>query len=324
MFAFLAKLIDWSIFQGVALRMPRGYAQNPRLEQALQLLNRPDFIATESHPARLDFETQKSGVRFRFPRPQPSRHAENNVVYGRLYRCTGEWQKRPVVVLLHGWADISYQTRFAWLARRCNRAGLNATSLMAPYHFQRRPRTTESTGHPDCFLLAEAASQAVAEIRSLTGWLLGEGCPAVALWGFSQGAWYAGMTVCRDPRLAVVVLAAPCARMNPWLEQVAISPRIRAQSQRGPRNMCEFECLNQTPLNLTLSQPAITPAKIVLIEGIYDLGIPKEDLEDLWQAWGQPNIWRLRHGHVTICSGVVPGLEKRVIRWLAQTLGSDS
>jgi len=252
-------------------------------------------------------------------RAQPSRHAENNTVYGRLYRCAEEWQNRPVAILLHGWGDISYQTRFAWLARRCNRAGLNAASLMAPYHFQRRPRTTGTTGNPDCLNLAEAASQAVAEIRSLTGWLLGEGCPAVALWGFSQGAWYAGMTVCRDPRLAAVVLTAPCARMNPWLEQLAISPRIRATAQKV-RELCVG--LNKTPLNLTLSRPAIAPARILMIEGIYDLGIPKEDLEDLWQAWGQPNIWRLRHGHVTLCSGAVPGLENRVVRWLAPRLAT--
>src|SRR3989442_572171 len=102
MFAFLSKLIDWSIFQGVALALPPGHAQNPRLEQALQLLNRADFFSTESHPARLEFETRK-GVRFSFPTPQLSRHHENNIVYGRLYRCPGEWQKRPVIVLLHGW-----------------------------------------------------------------------------------------------------------------------------------------------------------------------------------------------------------------------------
>src|SRR5260221_539734 len=130
MFAPLSKLIDWSVFQGVALAMPPGHAQNPRLEQALQLLNSPDFISAESHSARLELETRKSGVSFSFPSPQPSHHAENNIVYGRLYRCAGEWQKRPVNVLLHGWGDVSYHFRFPLLACRCNRAGLNAATLM--------------------------------------------------------------------------------------------------------------------------------------------------------------------------------------------------
>src|SRR4051794_5592718 len=59
MFVFLSKLIDWSIFQGVALTMPPGHGKNPRLEQALQLLNRPDFISPESRPVRLEFENCK-------------------------------------------------------------------------------------------------------------------------------------------------------------------------------------------------------------------------------------------------------------------------
>ena len=111
---------------------------------------------------------------------------------------------------------------FRCIARRCNRAGFNAATLVSPYYYQRRPRQRGALRNPDCLLLAEATAQAIAEIRALTGWLLGEGCPAVALWGFSMGAWHAGMAVCRDARLASVVLASPAVRMNPWIEQRAV------------------------------------------------------------------------------------------------------
>jgi hypothetical protein len=40
---------------------------------------------------------------------------------------------------------------------------------------------------------AEAFAQAVAEIRDLTGWLLVQGCPCVALRGLSPGRWFAGL-----------------------------------------------------------------------------------------------------------------------------------
>ena len=63
--------------------------------------------------------------------------------------------------------------------------------------------------------MAQAAAQAAAEIRALTGWLLAEGCPAVALWGLSMGGWLAGMTVCREARLAAVVMTLPTVRSNP-------------------------------------------------------------------------------------------------------------
>ena len=108
---------------------------------------------------------------------------ENNVVYGRLYRCAERWQKRPVMILLHGaGGNPDYHCEFPLMARHCNRAGFNAAMLMAPFQFQRRPRHLTRLNWPDYLQMAEIGyAQAIAEIRALTGWLLEEGCPAVAL-----------------------------------------------------------------------------------------------------------------------------------------------
>lgn len=84
------------------------------------------------------------------------------------------------------------------------------------------------------------------------------------------------------------------------------------------RELCRG--LNRTPLNLTMAQPFIPSETILLIEGIYDFMCPKEDLEDLWLSWGQPDIWRLPHGHVGICCGFLLGLSERVLRWLSPRL----
>jgi hypothetical protein len=76
--------------------------------------------------------------------------------------------------------------------------------------------------------------------------------------------------------------------------------------------------LNLTALSLTVTRPAIPKGNTLLIEGIHDLFVPKEDVEDLWQAWRQPDIWRLPHGHFSLM--FVPGLTSRVLRWLAPRL----
>jgi pimeloyl-ACP methyl ester carboxylesterase len=314
----LAKLMDWSAIQYVAMMKPAN-ACNPRLEEALQFLKGPDFIPTDSQPAQVEFD---GSLHFRFPTPRPCDSAENNVVHGRLYRCPDRWQERPVIILLHGWGDsLSHIARFPLIARRCNRAGFNAAALVAPWHFQRRPRQRGTFDSGDCLLLAKATAQAIAEIRALTGWLLGEGCPAVALWGVSMGAWYAGMAACCDARLASVVLTAPCARMNPWVEQRAVRPRIRRRL-RNMRELCEG--LNQTAMNLTSTRPVIPRENILLMEGIHDFMCPKNDIEHLWQSWGQPDIWRLPHGHVGVCCGFVPGLSGRIIDWLTPRLNGDT
>ena len=198
--------MDWSAMQSVAMMTP-ATAPSPRLEEAVQFLKGLDFIPAESQPAQVEFN---GPLHFRFPTPRPCEFAENNVVHGRLYRCPGRWQERPVIILLPGFNDsASYNLRFPLLARRCNRAGFNVATLVPPYHFQRLPRQRAAFDIGDCVFWAERTAQGIAEIRALTGWLLREGCPTVALWGYSAGASDAGMAVCRDARLAAVVMASP-------------------------------------------------------------------------------------------------------------------
>src|SRR4029434_488032 len=92
----------------------------------------------------------------------------------------------------------------------------------------------------DYLQMAETYAQAVAEIRSLSGWLLAEGCPGVALVGVSLGAYLAGLTGCNDARLAAIVMIMPAARMgllSLQLERV-VGRRVRETLLRR-RAACE-------------------------------------------------------------------------------------
>jgi hypothetical protein len=145
---------------------------------------------------------------------------------------------------------------------------------------------------------------------------LKEACP-VALWGISMGGHYAGLVASCDARLAAAVLAVPGVAVNYSITERIIWRRVR-EAMRKQRSV--FERLNQTPVNLTLLQPAILRKNILLVEAIHDLRAPKEDIERLWQAWAQPDIWRLPHGHVGICCGFPPGFTGRVLHWLSPRL----
>ena len=181
----MEKLIDWSAIQVMTLMMP-AEQHNPRLEEAVQFLNGPDFVPTDAQPARVKFNGH---LHFRFPTPRPCNFIENNVVHGRLYRCGERWQERPVIILLPGFNDsASYYLRFPLLARRCNRAGFNVATLVPPYHFQRCPTQLAAFGAGDCLLLAERTAQAIAEIRALTGWLLGGRLPRCRVVGIFGGS----------------------------------------------------------------------------------------------------------------------------------------
>jgi len=317
MIAPLAKFIDWSALQVMSLWRPLIAGQSMRLEESLQFLNGPDFIPAESQAAQVEFNDR---LHFRFPTPRPSDFTENNVVFGRLYRCAERWQERPVIILLHGGGgDPDYHFRFPLIARRCNRAGFNAATLVAPYYFQRRPRQPGALSEPDYLQTAKTFAQAVAEIRALTGWLLEEGCPTVALWGSSYGGWLAGLAACCDARLASVVMTVPGVRLNCLLAEQFVRRNIREALQE---RWAAWEQLNMNPLNLTLSRPAIPKENILLIEGIHDLFVRAEPIEELWQVWGRPDIWRLPHGHAIIGCGLLPGMTGRVLRWLSPRLSN--
>src|SRR4051812_7349099 len=205
MIAPLAKFIDWSALQMAYVVSPVRHVPESkwRLAEALEFLNGPVFFPAASDPARIEFDGRRN---FRFPTPRPSEDEENNIVYGRLYRCAERWQERPVIILSDGAFSVGYHTVFPWLARRINRAGFNVAALVAPYDLQRRPRRPIEE---NCLDFARTMAQNVAEIRALTGWLLDEGCPSVGFVGFSFGGWLAGLTACSDARIACAVLTVP-------------------------------------------------------------------------------------------------------------------
>jgi len=310
MISLLAKFIDWNALQFAAMlpafrECARG---DSKLTEAIEFLNGPNFIPAESRPAELEF---RSNIHITFRSPRPCDFAENNIVHGRLYRRAKDWQKFPTIILLHGGGDfLGHRFGFPVKVAAIQRAGFNAATLVAPYHFRRRVRHIEAFDH---LRVAKAFAQAVAEIRALTGWLLDQGCPSVALFGFSLGGWLAGLAATRDSRLKAVILALPGVRRDYRTtrgECVLWTPMRKAlEKQKAAR-----EALDKTPINLTLSQPVIPKANILLIQGRYDLLVEAELTEELWQQWKQPEIWRLSHGHISWI--FTPGLTDRVLDWL--------
>ena len=131
-------------------------------------------------------------------------------------------------------------------------------------------------------------------------------------WGISYGGWLTGLTACCDARLTSVVLTVPGVHTNLSIAKLILRRKIREVMQ-GKREA--YELLDQTSWNLTSSEPAVPKKNILLIEATHDLFAPKESMEELWQKWGQPEIWRLPQGYVGLALGV-PALTGRVLRWL--------
>ncbi len=313
--AALAKPLDWCSIQLARLSVHRGLGDAGQVAQVEALLEDPDFFG-DSIPAPLDlrFTTKHA---FQFTSPVVSPWKRNNTVHGRLFTVGKQWQDKPVVILLHGWnMQAGYHVLFPHLARRLTRRGVNVAMFALPYHTRRKPRGRKSVHNflsGDLVHVVQAAHQSLVDARALIAWLLEQGCPRIGLWGISLGAWLSGLVVCEDPRIDCAVLMSPVSRMDRVIAELDFCAPIR-RSLGGAR-------VNLDPLNLANRQLKLAPEQVLLVASQHDLFAPIKTAEDLCQAWGGTELWRLQHGHISVLMSM-PVME-RVTGWVAEKLLRD-
>jgi hypothetical protein len=284
--------------------------------EAEQLLAQPDFFPEIIHlPGDLAFSDHRH---FSFTSPIASRWMPNNTVHGRLFRTAAEWQSRPAVILLHGWnSERAYETQFPFLGWRFNRHGVNAAMIELPFHGRRRPREREAINDfisHDLLSMVEATQQALADTQALVRWLLNQGCPAVGVWGISLGAWLAGLLLCTGSTISFGTLMTPVPNVELAIRELDFCAPIR--------QALEAHTVDVTKLNLASLRLRVRADRVLIVEGEHDIFAPAEVVEELWNAWGKPNIWRVAHGHISILASL-PILE-RTVRWLAREAKSDA
>lgn len=258
------------------------------------------------------------GGRFQFTSPISTPWPENNRVPGRFVPARGPKPKPgagkgPAVILLHGWnGEAGYRNLFPPMSWRFAGLGMSVAMIELPYHGNRKPRS----GNLRNFLsgdheqMMRATQQSIADTRAVIDWLVNEGYGPIGLWGFSLGSWLSGLVACADPRLQALVLLTPVPRIDRAIHSLEFCRHIR--ETLGD----QIDIVKE--LNLTAHQPLLPPDKILLVEAIYDLFAPADAVEELWHCWGKPEIWRARHGHISILFS--PWILERMGRWLRRKL----
>jgi pimeloyl-ACP methyl ester carboxylesterase len=283
-------------------------------EAAAAFMREEQFLTGPVEPAKDLYFYNSRG--FRFSSPVKTPWPENNVVHGKLYRAGAKWRDRPSVILLHGWnGELGYYWQFPALAWRLARAGVNAAMLELPYHAQRKPQAPGAVQNfisHNLHRMAEGTQQSVSDIRALLGWLAGQGSPAIGLWGISLGAWLGGLVACHEPATDFAVLMSPVVRMDRAVEELPFCAPVRHSLKEAGLPLDAF--------NLVSHRPMTRREKILIIESRFDLFASAETIEELWGAWDEPEIWRLRHGHISILAS--PFVMERTVRWVAKKAGA--
>jgi dienelactone hydrolase len=312
MYSGLCRWIDRCVIRYAAAKLPKPAGAKARLEQAAAMVEQADFFYQGTEPAKVEL---LGGKDFRFASPIQTATPENNMVYGRISRCGKRWRQRPAVVLVHGWNDqLNYRLRFPSLMDYFTRRGVNSVVFELPYHFRRRSPLRGNGADfisEDVYYTVEATKQALAEINGLVNWLHAQGLKRVGVWGFSLGAWLAGLASCHNPGIACLVLITPMARVDRMVQEALFCQLLR----RGFQGKCP-DFLSK--LNLVAHRPLVPKINILLVEALHDVFVPKETVEELGQAWEGPEIWRLPHGHITVLGSTTTVQE--AVRWLGPRL----
>jgi pimeloyl-ACP methyl ester carboxylesterase len=306
--AIFAKPLDWFIIQ-LARRHASSHLSPPLAEgQLRQWLHNSGLLSNSQRP---QIECRLHGDRrLVYPSPVKTPYPENNIVHGRLFSASANWREHPTAILLHGWnASLCYRYIFPLLAARLRRVQVNTAMIELPYHMQRRPRNGNVTDFisSDLERTVEAACQAVSDIRALCDWLASHGVPSVGLWGFSLGAWLAGLVARSEPDLSFSVLTTPIARIDRVITDLPFCEPVRRSLGNGGPELRD--------LNLASRPPRIGPERILIMESVHDLFAPMETIEELWHAWGKPEIWRMHHGHISAMASV--SAMERAVHWIS-------
>jgi pimeloyl-ACP methyl ester carboxylesterase len=309
--AWLAKPLDWCVIQLAR----RCVSSEPGVVDPVDASDIAEWkhrlnAATAREARHLSLTPEGT---FQFDSPVQTAARESDIVYGRFFPAAREWRQCPTAILLHGWnAEWCYRRLFPVLAARLNHVRVNAAIFELPYHMRRRPQQGRVRDFisSDLHRMLDATRQAVADIRALLGWFRTEGCPAVGLWGFSLGAWLAGLTVRTEPLLHCAVLATPITRIDRVIMELPFCAPVRHSLSQGEVDLRE--------MNLASGPPRIEPRRILLVQSRHDLFAPAETVEEVWQAWGQPHIWRLPHGHISLLMSRTT--MKRTVAWIAANI----
>lgn len=310
MHPLLTRSLDRLIIRLAANAMPEPDQHEPHAAEAAELLGHPDFFCDfVQSPGDFAFVSTNN---FQFRSAISTPWEKNNLVRGRFFACARIWQNFPTVILLHGWNDeMSYRWRLPFVAKRSARQQVNTILLELPYHLHRRPDSPGAINDfisEDLWRMVEATRQSIADTRATVKWLASAGCERIGIWGTSLGAWLAGLIICHEPQLNFAILTTPVTQIERVINELAFCVLIRRSHANSKVPL--------STLNLATHRPKIPISNILIQEAEHDLFAPKEAIENLWAAWSQPEIWRLRHGHISLLTSIP--LMTRTVKWIAE------
>lgn len=228
-------------------------------------------------------------------------YPQNQTVYAEVFIPRQTETQMPAVIILHSWGVQKPDIELS-LARSLARRGFVTAVMTLPYHIQRTPGgylSGELMIVPDADHMRDTMRQAALDVRRLVDWLQAQ--PQIAqdklgIVGISLGAIISALVLGVEPRLksGVLVLGGANLAHVLWRSPLTMNVRGELRSKGIGYEQLRREMEPVEPLTFLRGQYG---ERVLMINGRYDMVIPREDALALRNALGQGPILWLNTGH---------------------------
>lgn len=244
-----------------------------------------------------------------FPSALETPHAENNLVYGRLFHARENPSRshRAAVVVLPQWN--SDPGGHIGLSKLLTMHGLTALRLSLPYHDRRMPPELHRADYivsSNIVRTVQVCRQAVLDARRAIAWLHAQGYDRIGMLGSSLGSCLSLLTTAHEP----LVRAQALNHISPYFADVVWRGISTAHVREGLDGHIELDLLRELwqPLSPANFLERVRDRKTLLVYARYDLTFPVDLSRELvrqFETQGIPHeVAVLRCGHYT--TGVTP------------------
>jgi pimeloyl-ACP methyl ester carboxylesterase len=297
-----AIAIDGVSFGLINVIQARGRAGTHTLEELHRYFSTwpsraPEDLFAVPRSARLPELGEGNGTH-RFPSPVPSDCPENNQAHVDIWLGPDGWSS-PMMFLLHGHMSVSDVGYRLW-AQKLNRLGWSAAFFHLPYHYGRRPRgvlSGELALSSNLIRVCEGIRQAVIELRLVIRALERRGVPHIGLWGTSYGGWVASILCLLERGIRTAWLLEPVADVEHVLFESPATLAIRWSLHRRGITRDEVRRYFRAVCP-SYHRPAVDPARILLLAGVFDRVASPACIRRLHQCWKGSHYAEFRQGHV--------------------------
>jgi hypothetical protein len=285
-----------SLYTENAVRDPSSYFRPPEAAKI-------DVVASNAiHNGSIERLSWWSGYKTWDPSYQAEydRYHENRTAQAEC--LWHEERGLPTIICLHPWMAGGYRLqRRMFLRRYLYDLGFNVVLFVLPFHGERTPSESWFSGQlfpGRCPRRTnDGFGQLVWDFRSLMMHIRERSTGPIGALGMSLGGYAAALLSALEPSLAFTVPIIPFSDLAALMWHHGANRLDRLHFETGGRTLEEMRALYAVHSPL-FHEPLVPIERRMIIAGEGDRICYREQIERLWQHWGEPDIHWWPGSHV--------------------------